>query len=265
MHENYLKINKDSWNKRIKHHIKSGFYDVKGFLNGNSSLNEIELIMLGNIEGKSILHLQCHFGQDSISLARLGAKVTAIDLSDESIKTAIKLNKKTKTDVNFINCDVYSLPKHLDKKFDIVYSSYGTIGWLPNINTWAEIIAHFLKPKGQFIFVEFHPFIWMYDDDFKYINYDYFNTKPIIETYEGMYANENADLKQQYVMWNHGLAEVIMALMNKKIILEDFKEYDYSPYDFTKYTYKSEVNKFRIKGLTKKVPLVYRIKGIKDK
>ncbi|WP_282042940.1 class I SAM-dependent methyltransferase [Winogradskyella flava] len=264
MEKDYLKINKVSWNTKVKYHVESDFYDVKGFLNGKSSLNDIELQLLSNIEGKSILHLQCHFGQDSISLARLGAKVTAVDLSNESINTALELNEQTKTDVTFINCDVYSLPKHLNEQFDIVFTSYGTIGWLPDINKWADIISHFLKPNGQFVFAEFHPVIWMYDDDFKYIAYDYFNNEAIIETYEGTYADKDAKIEQQYVMWNHGLSEVITALIEKGLRIKVFKEYNFSPYDFTNFTYEDEPKKYRIKGLDKKVPLVYAIEAIKQ-
>lgn len=128
IHKNYLEINKQSWNKKTDIHLKSDFYDLQGFLNGNTSLNEIELKLLGNITGKNILHLQCHFGQDTISLARLGAKVTGVDLSDNAIDKANLLAEKTRTKADFICCDIYDLPQHLDKEFDFVFTSYGTIG-----------------------------------------------------------------------------------------------------------------------------------------
>ena len=163
---NYIEINKQSWNKKTDFHIASEFYDNESFIKGKSSLNEIELNLLGDIKGKSILHLQCHFGQDTISLNRLGAKITGVDLSDRAIEKANELAKETNAEANFICCDIYDLPNFLDEKFDIVYTSYGTIGWLPDMDKWASIISHFLKPKGKFIFVEFHPVVWMFDDDF---------------------------------------------------------------------------------------------------
>ncbi len=107
---NYLEINKNSWNKRTEIHITSEFYDVEGFIKGKSSLNEIELGIFPDLKGKKILHLQCHFGQDSISLSRMGAKVTGIDLSDKAIESAIELNKTCNTDAEFICCDIYDLP-----------------------------------------------------------------------------------------------------------------------------------------------------------
>src|SRR5690606_35827712 len=170
---NYLQINKDSWNRRTAHHVESEFYDLKGFLSGNTSLNSIELELLGDIQGKSILHLQCHFGQDTISLSRLGAHVVGVDLSDKAIESAKQIAKETQSNTRFICCDIYDLPNHLDEKFDIVFTSYGVIGWLPDLGKWAEIISNYLKPNGQFVFVEFHPVVWMFDDNFEKIGYRY--------------------------------------------------------------------------------------------
>ncbi|EJL71889.1 class I SAM-dependent methyltransferase [Chryseobacterium populi] len=261
--ENYLEINKNSWNAKVEPHLKSDFYFVKEFLNGKSSLNSIELDLLGNIEGKTILHLQCHFGQDSISLSRLGAKVTGIDLSDKAIETAKDLAKKCGTDTEFICSDVYNLPNVLDQKYDIVFTSYGTIGWLPDLNQWANVIQHFLKPGGQFVMAEFHPVIWMFDDDFERVGYNYFNEKPIVETYEGTYADRSADLVQEYVMWNHSLAEVLQNLIKNNLEIEKFQEFDWSPYPCFKHITEFEKGKWRIEKFGNKVPIVYGISAQK--
>lgn len=148
--DNYLKINKETWNKKVEVHLKSDFYFVDEFIKGKNSLNPIELSILGNIQGKNILHLQCHFGQDSISLSRLGGKVIGVDLSDKAIEAAWDLARKTNNNTEFICSDIYELPEKLHQKFDIVYTSYGTIGWLPDLDRWAKVISHFLKPKGQY-------------------------------------------------------------------------------------------------------------------
>ncbi len=137
--ENYLETNRKSWNAKVEPHLKSDFYFVDEFLKGRTSLNSIELELLGEIAGKSILHLQCHFGQDSISLSRLGAQVTGIDLSDTAIEAAKNLAQKAETSTEFICTDLYNLPNVLDRKFDMVFTSYGTIGWLPDLKKWAEI------------------------------------------------------------------------------------------------------------------------------
>lgn len=261
--ENYLDINRNSWNAKVEPHLKSDFYFVDEFLKGRTSLNSIELELLGNVQNKSILHLQCHFGQDSISLARLGAKVTGIDLSDKAIEAAGDLARKAQTDTEFICTDLYNLPNILDRKFDIVFTSYGTIGWLPDLRKWAEIISRFLKPEGKFVMAEFHPVVWMFDDDFKGIKYNYFNEKPIIETYEGTYADQSADLVQEYVMWNHSLADVLQNLLQNRMEITQFKEFDWSPYPCFRHVNEFEKGKWRIPQLGNKIPLVYAVEAIK--
>lgn len=143
--ENYLDINRNSWNARVEPHLKSDFYFLEDFIKGRNSLNSIELDLLGDVKGKSILHLQCHFGQDSISLSRMGAKVTGIDLSDKAIDAAEDLARKCGTDTKFICSDVYNLPTVLKEEYDIVFTSYGTIGWLPDLDQWADVVSHIFE------------------------------------------------------------------------------------------------------------------------
>ena len=256
---NYIAINKHSWNNRTDTHLNSEFYNLEGFLNGDTSLNSIELEILEEIKGKSILHLQCHFGQDTISLSRLGAEVTGVDLSDKAIESAIKIAKETNSNTQFICCDLYDLENHLDKQFDIVFTSYGTITWLPDLDKWGKLISKFLKPNGKFIFVEFHPVVWMFDDNFEKIGYNYFNVAPIVETENGTYADKDAKISQSYVTWNHSMSEVISSLIGNKMEIVDFKEYDYSPYNVFRNMVEFEPKKFRIKHLDDKIPMVYSI------
>ncbi|MGE8433516.1 class I SAM-dependent methyltransferase [Chryseobacterium joostei] len=262
---NYLEINRNSWNNRTESHLKSEFYDLKGFLNGNTSLNDIELNLLGNLQGKSVLHLQCHFGQDTISLGRLGAEVTGVDLSDKAIESARQLAHETQSNANFICCDIYDLPNHLDKQFDIVYTSYGTIGWLPDLDKWAKVVSQFLKPDGQFIFVEFHPVVWMFDDNFETVGYRYFNSGAIIETENGTYADRNAKITQSYVTWNHGLSEVMNSLIKNGLEINSLDEFDYSPYNCFNKTIEFEPKKYRIEHLDNKIPMVYSVTATKKK
>ncbi|MCJ8153967.1 class I SAM-dependent methyltransferase [Chryseobacterium sp. SSA4.19] len=262
--ENYLDINKNSWNAKVDTHLKSDFYFVDEFVKGRTSLNSIELGLLGEIKGKSILHLQCHFGQDSISLSRMGAEVTGIDLSDKSIDAARELAIKVGTDTQFICTDVYSLPEFLDKKFDYVFTSYGTIGWLPDLNKWAGIINHFLKPEGKFVMAEFHPVIWMFDDDFEQIKYSYFNEKPIVETYEGTYADQSSAIVQEYVMWNHALSEVVQSLLENGLSINKFSEFNWSPYPCFRHVEEFEKGKWRIAAFGNKIPMVYSLQAQKS-
>lgn len=261
--KNYIEINRLAWNNKTDTHLKSEFYDLNNFIKGKTSLNNIELDLLGHLTGKTILHLQCHFGQDTISLSRLGAETTGVDFSDKAIESAKQIARDSNSNATFICCDIYDLPNHLDKQFDIVYTSYGTIGWLPDIEKWAKIVSKFLKPNGKFVFVEFHPVVWMFDNNFEKIKYRYFNSGAIIESESGTYADKNADITQEYVMWNHGLGEVITSIINNGLEINSLIEYDYSPYNCFNKTIEFETGKFRIKHLDDKIPMVYSIVGTK--
>ena len=261
--QHYKEINRQSWNNRVDAHLKSEFYDLPGFLRGKTSLKAIELDLLGDLKGKTVLHLQCHFGQDTISLSRLGATVTGVDLSDKAIESAIRIAQDTHTDATFICCDIYDLPAHLDTQFDIVFTSYGVIGWLPDLDRWAQVIAGFLKPGGQFVMVEFHPVVWMFDDDFETIRYNYLNAGAIVETEKGTYADKKADITQEYVMWNHGLSEVVNPLLQNGIAISRLEEFDYSPYNCFNRMVEAAPQKFRIEHLGNRIPMVYAVTGVK--
>ena len=263
MDKKYLEVNRKLWNSRTEQHLNSEFYDNETFLKGKSSLNDIELELLGDLRGKKVLHLQCHFGQDSISLAKLGAEVTAVDLSDKSIETAKELATQMGVEVNFMCSDVYDISDDLHDQFDLVFTSYGAIPWLPNLDIWADIISKCLKKDGRFLIVEFHPVIWMLDDDFKEITYSYFNTGEIKDTEEGTYANPESGVKNDFIVWNHGLAEVMDSLINKGMRINRFHEYDYSPYNIFPESTEGP-DGFFIKGLEGKLPLVYALRAEKE-
>ncbi len=261
--DDYIEINKKAWNDRVNAHVRSSFYDVEGFLAGKSSLNDIEIGLLGALKGKRVLHLQCHFGLDSISLARLGADVTGIDFSEEAISVARQLASQTGQSLEFICCNLYDLPSKLEGKFDMVFTSYGVIGWLPDLREWARIITHYLKPGGRIVLVEFHPFVWMFDTDFQKIEYNYFSSGAIVETSDGTYADRETDITLTTFSWNHSLSEVIGSLLENKMEICSFDEYDYSPYNCFKGTVESEPGKFRIEKMESRIPMVYSILAVK--
>lgn len=228
----YFEANRRLWNDKTSVHVKSSFYDNEAFIQGKESLQEIELAGLGDIRGKRVLHLQCHFGQDSISLARKGAQVTAIDLSDEAVGFARDLSAKTGTPVSFICCNVYDVRKYVTEQFDLVYTSYGVICWLPDLDAWARVIADSLTAGGRFYMVEFHP-------AFSAINlaaepgiaYDYFNQgRPDHEYVEGTYADRTAPIGGDEYIWAHSIAEIWRSLRNAGLEITRLEEYDYSPY-----------------------------------
>lgn len=261
----YISINKKAWNEQTDIHIASAFYDMPGFKRNKNSLNEIELALLGNVANKSILHLQCHFGQDSLSLAHMGAQVTGLDFSDKAILRAQEMAKELQIPARFVCCDVYETRSHVAEQFDIVFTSYGTIGWLPNLQKWAKAISESLKPGGKLVFVEFHPFVWMMDDQIEKISYSYFNVQNIEEESEGTYADTNAAIQTKTISWNHPLSEVFEALMANGLQLRIFQEFDYSPYNCFKGLEEFEPKKFRSSKYPQLFPFVYALVAEKVK
>jgi len=262
--DNYLEINRSTWNAKVPIHLESSFYNLEEFKNGKSSLNQIESELIGDLKDKTILHLQCHFGQDTISLARMGAEVTGVDFSDIAIVAAISLSEELQVKTEFILSDIYALAEKLDKKFDIVFTSYGTIGWLPDLNQWASVISQFLKPGGHFVMADFHPVVWMYDDDFLDTSYGYFNRAAFVETNSGTYADRDSNLENKTVNWNHPISDILNALIKNDITIVQFNEFDYSPYNCFNHTVEMESGKFQIKGKEGKIPMVYSILGKKS-
>jgi 2-polyprenyl-3-methyl-5-hydroxy-6-metoxy-1,4-benzoquinol methylase len=261
----YLADNKALWNQRTQLHTESKFYDVAAFKQGNSVLNNIELDILGDVKGKSLLHLQCHFGMDSLDFARRGASVTGVDFSDAAIDKATALNKELNLNAKFICSDVYELLTNelITEQYDIVFTSYGTIGWLPNLDKWAQVVAKYLKPGGQFLIVDFHPALWMYSDDFSELAYSYFN-KEVITTNSATYTeNSNEALGAEHG-WNHSFGEILSALLNQGLQLKQFEEYDYSPYPCFANSIATAPNHYQIKGMEGRLPMLYSISMYKS-
>ncbi|MBS1921313.1 MAG: class I SAM-dependent methyltransferase [Bacteroidetes bacterium] len=260
----YFEANRNNWNQRTLVHRDSAFYGLQEFKTGKTSLNKIELEELGDVKGKKLLHLQCHFGMDTMSWARQGAKCIGVDLSDESIRLAKELNREMKLDVEFILCNIYDLKKHLDEKFDIVFTSYGVIGWLPDLQKWAELISYYLKPGGIFYMVEFHPVVWIFDDDFTHIKYHYDNKEVIMIENEGTYTDRNADIKGKEYSWNHSISEMQNTLIHAGLQIQFFNEYMYSPYPCFRNLTEREKDQWQIKGMEGKIPMLYSIKAVKQ-
>jgi len=268
---NFVNINRHLWNDKVDYHVASPMYNVAGFLSGVDSLNKIESDLLGDVQGKRILHLQCHFGLDSLSLARRGAKhVTGVDFSDRAIEKARELAESTNltASTRFICCNIYDLQEHLscdqDELFDIVFTSYGVITWLPDINRWSSLISRYLKSNGVFIIVEFHPILWIFDETFSRIEYSYFNEKVLVSESNGSYADRNAPISNQCVEWNHSLSEIVQSIINHGLRIDSLQEFDYSPYDTFLKTVKTENGFYQIKGLEKKIPMIFALKATKS-
>ncbi len=257
----YIKENLKHWDDRVAYHEKSDFYDVENFKKGQTSLQSIELEALsGEVAGKSMLHLQCHFGQDTLSWARMGAQVTGMDFSSKAIALARQLNEELNLDARFVCCNIYDLKQHLEGQFDIVFTSYGTIGWLPDLEQWAGIVSHFLKPGGIFYIAEFHPTYYMVDFNSLQLTYPYFNTGVFSEPVENTYADLNAKIEGTEYFWQHPISEVMGSLMREGLVVQDFKEFDYSPYNCFPNLVEISEGRYQVKGFEGKLPLMFSLK-----
>ncbi|WP_076413971.1 bifunctional 2-polyprenyl-6-hydroxyphenol methylase/3-demethylubiquinol 3-O-methyltransferase UbiG [Shewanella sp. UCD-KL12] len=260
----YLAINQSAWNKRTQTHVASKFYDVEGFLSGKCALQEIEVSELA-VKGKSLLHLQCHFGLDTLSWARRGAEVTGIDLSSTAIEKAQELAHKTGLEAEFICTDVYGTSKQLSKQYDIVFTSYGALCWLPDLDQWAQVVKSCLKEDGQFYMVEFHPLEALFD------GYSYFaQAEPDVDV-EGTYTENCSGEKDTLITWPHSISDIVNALLRAGLKLDHYNEFDFSPYncfaglneEVVTQTSGEQVLRYYMEHKAQRVPLTYSISATK--
>lgn len=256
--------NRETWNKKVAIHKKSDFYDLENFKKGNSSLNVFELDALGDVGGKSLLHLQCHFGQDTLSWQRMGAVSTGVDISDEAIKLARELNAELNLDAKFVCCNVLDTSTHISEKFDIVVTSYGTIGWLPDLRPWASMISERLKEGGVFYIADFHPIAWMYDYTVSppVMKYGYQQKEAIYDEYEGTYTDDGGKkmVSKEYG-WNHSHGELISSLAEVGLRIEYLKEHNLSPYDIFPGLVKNSEGLYELPDSL--YPLMFEVKAVK--
>lgn len=260
--DKYFEANKALWDGRVESHIESEFYGMDSWRAGKDKVPQVDLALLGDLKGKTLLHLQCHFGQDTLSFARMGAKVTGADLSTTAIEQARELAAELKLDAEFVCCNVLDLKDHLSGSFDIVYTSYGTIGWLPDLKPWADVVQHFLKPGGHFVIADFHPMMWSLDlKDFK-IGYHYFNQEVIEEEELGSYADKEpgtGNPNMSYT-WNHPISDIMTPLLEQGLILEKFEEYDWSPWPCFADLEEVGPKQWKFAKRTKEIPMFYAMR-----
>ena len=265
MSNNFFETNRQTWNKKVDVHMNSEMYDLEAFKKGKSSLMPYEVKALGKVSGKSLLHLQCHFGQDTLSWSRLGANCLGVDLSNAGIEKAKQLNEELNLNARFVTCNVLDTSHYVKEKFDIVFTSYGVIGWIPDLIPWGKMIAERLKPGGRFYMVEFHPIVWMFDYTHQPIEmiYGYMQDEVIYEQYKGTYADSRSNMISKEYGWNHGLSEVVNALIDAGLNLEFLNEYHESPYDILPNLVRAESGMFRNKTLL--YPLIFEIMATKPR
>ncbi len=230
-------VNRRNWDERAGIHAASPDYAVEQFRRDPTHLSGVvrfDLPRLGDIAGLRVVHLQCHIGTDTLSLARLGARVTGLDFSPESLKQARALAGDA---VTFVEADVYSAPDVLGReRFDLVYTGIGALCWLPDIRRWARVVRDLLVPGGRLFIREGHPVLWALDlDDPQHlrIEYPYFETaEPVVESVEQTYVASDRRVQNATThSWNHGLGEIVTALLNAGFTLTRLDEHRTVPWN----------------------------------
>lgn len=232
-----LAENRRHWDELVGHHVTSRFYDVDGFRRGRTTLLPLELKEVGPVRGKSLLHLQCHFGLDTLSWGREGAIVTGVDFSGEAIAAARKLAAELRLPAQFIQSDVLDTPDHLDAPFEIVFTSWGVLPWVPDLRRWAEVVSLCTKPGGRFYIAEIHPTALLFERpqgaERPVLIYDYFpGPKPLAVESERSYTGEGPPLVHRRThQWIYALGDVVTALVDAGLRIEFVHEHPFSCYE----------------------------------
>ena len=262
----YMDVNQRFWDEAVNLHARSKFYDLETFKKTKNSLLQVELKELGEVKGKSMLHFQCHFGMDTLSWAKMGAKVTGVDFSKKAIDFANNLAKEMKITSTFVHSNVYDLPNVLNEKFDIVYMSYGVLCWLDDLKKLSKVITHFLKPNGIFYIIESHPFLDMLEEENGrlVIRYPYFKDKPSKYVQDGTYATSERLENNVTYEWNHSISEIINSLIECGMKMEFFHEFPFLEFKYNSLFHQREDRYWELVDPTVKIPLMFSIKAEKS-
>ena len=264
--DEYRNANRSLWDEWAHINANSKLYRLDEFRAGQNKLDALVTGELGPVQGQSLLHLQCHFGMDTLSWARLGASVTGVDFSPEAINLATRLSQELNIPAHFICSELYDLPAHLDEQFDIVYTSYGVLTWLPDIRGWAQLVARYLRPGGVFYIAEFHPFAMVFSDAVSeprwQVDYDYFDSSPMAFPVQGSYADHTAEVKQTTSYeWQHTLGDIVTALIDAGLTIEFLHEHDFTVYEMYPFVTRAEDGYWRLPPGLPRLPLMFSLRA----
>lgn len=235
--DEYRSANRANWGDRVAGHWEPDGYDAPGFIRDSDRISgvvEFDRTYVGDVAGRSLLHLQCHFGMDTLSWARLGADVTGVDFSPEAVAAARRLSEESGTAGRFVETELYDTPTVLGgETFDIVYTGVGAVNWLPDIARWGEVVATMLAPGGTFYIRESHPILWALRfpledprDETLVIEHPYFEVaEPLAWDEGGSYLGSATLRHTRTYEWNHGIGEIMSALLDQGLIIDLYEEH----------------------------------------
>jgi SAM-dependent methyltransferase len=261
----YLAVNRLMWDERVPIHLASDFYDVAGFRAGGQTLREFEPAEVGSVTGRRLVHLQCHFGLDTLSWARRGARVTGLDFSEKAVEAGRRVADEAGIEARFVAADVYDAVAALGETYDIVYTGLGALCWLPDVDRWAEVVAALLEPGGFVYLAEFHPFADTLDDqEGRTVAFDYFAEGPQVwDEPAGSYADPEAPVTYtRSIEFAHGLGEVVTALCAAGLHLDFLHEHDYTLWQRFAALERDGIA-YRLPKDRPRVPLMYSLRATK--
>ena len=267
--DDYRRANQALWDEYTGINAASPLYELEKFKAGAIKLHPLERSELeGEVAGKDLLHLQCHFGMDTLSWARLGARVTGVDFSQKAIALARSLSEELSIQARFVCCDLYDLPRHLEGAFDIVFTSYGVLIWLPDLRGWAELVARYLRPGGIFYMVEFHPAAMLFSESVTEpewrVAYDYFQEGVTICHDEGNYADRTAETEHNTSYeWMYQLGTVVSELIRAGLRIEYLHEHPFSVYRQFPFLERREDTHWYLPEGMLRVPLLFSLRAVK--
>ena len=274
MADRYVDVNRESWDDRAPAHAASVDYGVDRFVADPKFLSDIvrfDVPRLGDIRGLRGVHLQCHIGTDTISLARLGARMTGLDFSRASLDQARSLSERAGPRVEFVEAEVYSAVEVLGREsFDLVFTGIGALCWLPSIVRWANVVGDLLVAGGRLFIREGHPMLWTVDDERVdgelTVDYPYFEREEaIVSEYPGTYVETAATFTYNVThQWNHGLGEIVTALLESGMGITMLVEHDSVPWEALpgKMT-RTEFGEWRLTDRPWRLPHSYTLQAIK--
>jgi len=271
MDDEHYAINRAWWDERAPAHASSPDYAVQELIADPTRLSDVvrfDLPRLGDINGQRGIHLQCHIGTDTISLHRLGAAMTGLDFSPESIAIARRIATDARADVTFVQADVYSAPAAVGGGFDFVFTGIGALGWLPDVGRWARTVAELLHPGGRLFLREGHPILLAFDDeraDEWVLRYSYFEQpEPGHFDQPETYVDTEVEFgHNQLREWSHGLGEVITAVLGAGLELKMFVEHDSVPWEALPGRMHRDDGEWRLIEHPEWLPLSYTLQAVK--
>jgi len=275
--DQYKVVNMANWDERVPAHVASTGYEVEKFVADPGHISKVvrfDLPRLGDVAGLRGVHLQCHIGTDTISLARLGASMTGVDFSGPAVRAATDLARRTGDDAVFVESDVYAAPDVIGREaFDFVFTGVGALCWLPSVSRWADVVASVLKPGGRLFIREGHPMLWSLqdtgrDDKLLVVGYPYFETKePLVFDEPGTYVQTDVEFKHTVThSWNHGLGEVVTSLLDAGMTITGLVEHDTVPWEALPGLMEQIAeNEWRLAEHPERLPHTYTLQAVKGR